>query len=235
MHTDTSTHDSPLHTWTARALATQVAAGALRAVDVARHFIARVEGLNPGLNAIVQFDAQQVLNDAAEVDRRIAAGESLPMAGVPFTVKDNLWVEGRRIAQGSLLFEDFIAPRDAWAVARLRALGGVVLGITNCSEFACKGVTTNLLYGATRHPMDPSLTPGGSSGGAVAALASGLGLLALGTDAGGSTRRPAAHCGLVGLGGKNNDGPRPAGRNFHNPRQGLVEAMHPQPVQVDTR
>lgn len=213
MSTDT------FETWTARALAAQVAAGALRAVDVARHFIKRVQRLNPGLNAIVQFDAQQVLDDAAEVDRRIAAGETLPMAGVPFTVKDNLWVEGRRIAQGSRLFSDFIAPRDAWAVARMRALGAVVLGITNCSEFACKGVTSNLLYGATRHPMDPTLTPGGSSGGAVAALASGLGLLALGTDAGGSTRRPAAHCGLVGF--KPSSGLIPHPWGFAEPNYGL--------------
>lgn len=166
---------------------------------MARHFVERVERLNPALNAIVQFDAQQVIDEAHDIDRRIAAGQTLPMAGVPFTAKDNVWVEGRRISQGSRLFEDFVAPRDAWAVARLRERGALMLGITNCSEFACKGVTSNPLYGATRHPMDLSLTPGGSSGGAVSALASGLGLLALATDAGGSTRRPAAHCGLVGL------------------------------------
>jgi aspartyl-tRNA(Asn)/glutamyl-tRNA(Gln) amidotransferase subunit A len=131
------------------------------------------------------------------------------MAGVPVTIKDNLWVAGRTITQGSRLFADFRAPRDAWVVARLRHLGAVVLGITNCSEFACKGVTDNLVYGATRHPLDPRLTPGGSSGGAAAALAAGLGLLAIGTDAGGSIRRPAAHCGLVG----------------HKPTQGLI--AHP--------
>ena len=183
----------------ARALAARVASRALRAVDVARDAIARVEAANPTLNAIVGFDPAATLAEAAEVDRRLDAGERLPMAGVPFTAKDNLWVGGRRVTQGSALFEDFVAPRDAWAVARWRALGGVLLGITNCSEFACKGVTTNPLHGPTRHPMDPSLTPGGSSGGAVAALLAGMGLLALGTDAGGSTRRPAAHTGLVGL------------------------------------
>lgn len=208
-----------LHTLSACALAAQVHAGTLSAVAVARHFIARVERLNPGLNAIVQFDAAQVLAEAEAVDARLAAGEALPMAGVPFTVKDNLWVAGRRIAQGSRLFEDFVAPRDAWAVARLRSLGAVVLGITNCSEFACKGVTSNLLYGATRHPLDPALTPGGSSGGAVAALAAGLGLLALGTDAGGSTRRPAAHCGLVGFKPSNGLIPHPWG--FAEPNFGL--------------
>ncbi|MDB5877203.1 MAG: hypothetical protein JWQ41_617 [Variovorax sp.] len=211
--------DAALHHLSARELAARVSAGALSAVEVARHFIERVERLNPALNAIVQFDARLVLEEAASVDRRIAAGESLPMAGVPVTVKDNLWVEGRRIAQGSLLFEDFIAPRDAWAVARLRERGAFVLGITNCSEFACKGVTTNLIYGATRHPLDPLLTPGGSSGGAVSALASGLGLLALGTDAGGSTRRPAAHCGLVGL--KPSPGLIPHPWGFAEPNFGL--------------
>ncbi len=210
---------SALHTLSARALAARVTAGALGAVEAARHFIARVEALNPGLLAIVQFDPERVLREAADVDRRLAAGEALPLAGVPVTVKDNLWVEGYRITQGSLLFEDFVAPRDAWAVARLRALGAVVLGITNCSEFACKGVTSNLIYGATRHPMDPALTPGGSSGGAVSALASGLGLLALATDAGGSTRRPAAHCGLVGL--KPSAGTIPHPWGFAEPNYGL--------------
>ncbi|MDM0090496.1 MULTISPECIES: amidase [unclassified Variovorax] len=211
--------EAPLHEMGARELAVRIGAGALRATEVARHFIDRVERLNPALNAIVQFDARQVLDDAAAVERRHASGETLPMAGVPFTVKDNLWVEGRHIAQGSRLFEDFIAPRDAWAVARLRARGAVVLGITNCSEFACKGVTSNLLYGATRHPIDPTLTPGGSSGGAVSALAAGLGLLALGTDAGGSTRRPAAHCGLVGF--KPSPGLIPHPWGFAEPNYGL--------------
>lgn len=182
----------------AREVARRVAAREWRAVDVAREHVERVRRLGPALNAIVQFDAAQVLREAADVDRRLDAGERLPMAGVPFTAKDNLWVGGRRVSQGSRLFDDFVAPRDAWAVARLRERGAVLLGITNCSEFACKGVTDNPLYGATRHPADPSLTPGGSSGGAVAALGAGMGLIALGTDAGGSVRRPAAHTGLVG-------------------------------------
>jgi aspartyl-tRNA(Asn)/glutamyl-tRNA(Gln) amidotransferase subunit A len=204
---------------TALALAARVSAGGLSAVEVARYFIERVARLNPALNAIVQFDAGLVLAEAESVDQRLAAGEKLPLAGVPFTVKDNLWVSGRRISQGSRLFEEFIAPRDAWAVARLRALGGVVLGITNCSEFACKGVTSNLLYGVSRHPLDPSLTPGGSSGGAAAGLAAGLGLLALCTDAGGSTRRPAAHCGLVGFKASSGLIPHPWG--FAEPNFGL--------------
>lgn len=195
-----------LHDWSARECALRVTARELSAVDVAHYFIERVERLNPALNAIVQFDPQAVLAQAQDIDRRLAAGEQLAMAGVPITIKDNLWVAGCTVTQGSRLFAHFKAPRDAWAVARLRERGALLLGITNCSEFACKGVTSNLIYGTTRHPMNPDLTPGGSSGGAASALTSGLGLLALGTDAGGSVRRPAAHCGLVG----------------HKPTQGMV-------------
>lgn len=218
-------HEPSLGALSARALAARVSARELRAVDVAREVIARIDRLNPDLNAIIGFDASATLAEAAEVDRRLDAGEVLPMAGVPFTAKDNLWVGGRRVSQGSRLFEDFVAPRDAWAVARWRALGAVLVGITNCSEFACKGVTTNLLHGWTRHPMNPSLTPGGSSGGAVAALGAGLGLLALGTDAGGSTRRPAAHCGLVGLKPSGGLIPHPWGFAEPNYGQSVIGVM----------
>lgn len=189
----------PLHEFSARECADGVRRGVRSAEEVALHFIERVEAFNPSINALVQFDPIDVLRQAESVDERLAIGEHLPLAGVPVTVKDNLWVAGYTITQGSRLYADFVAPRDAWAVARLRDLGAVILGISNCSEFACKGVTDNLVYGTTHHPLDPTLTPGGSSGGAVAALAAGLGLLALGTDAGGSVRRPAAHTGLVGL------------------------------------
>lgn len=206
-------------TISARALAASVQAREVSADAVAGHFIERVQRLNPALNAIVQFHPERVVAEAQAVDARLAAGETLPLAGVPVTVKDNVWVDGYAQRQGSLLYDGFVAPRDAWVVARLRRLGAVVLGITNCSEFACKGVTTNLVYGPTRHPMDPSLTPGGSSGGAVAALASGLGLLAIGTDAGGSTRRPAAHTGLVGL--KPSPGLIPHPWGFAEPNYGL--------------
>lgn len=207
------------HDNSARTLAAAVQAGTVSATAVAEHFIQRVQQLNPALNAIVQFDPGRVRAEAAVVDVRRAAGEALPLAGVPVTVKDNVWVEGYAQRQGSLLYDGFVAPRDAWVVARLRALGAVVLGITNCSEFACKGHTTNLVYGPTRHPQDLSLTPGGSSGGAVAALASGLGLLAIATDAGGSTRRPAAHCGLVGF--KPSPGLVPHPWGFAEPNYGL--------------
>lgn len=191
--------DTPLHRASAREIARSVQAREISAVEVTSAMCERVARLQPQLNAFADFDPEVPLAAAREVDSRLAAGESLPFAGVPFTVKDNLWLAGRPATFGSRLFADFVAPRDSWCVARLRALGGVPLGVTNCSEFACKGITDTPLHGTTRNPWDLQRTPGGSSGGAVAAVASGLGPLALATDAGGSTRRPAAHTGLVGM------------------------------------
>ena len=191
-------HDD-LHRWTARRLAGEVSARRLSATEVAQAMCERAARLQPQLNAFADFDPALPLAAAREVDARRAAGERLPLAGVPFTVKDNLWIGGRPATFGSRVFADFVAPRDSWSVARLRALGAVPLGMTHCSEFACKGITATPLHGQTRNPWDLQRTPGGSSGGAVAAVAAGLGPIALATDAGGSVRRPAAHTGLVGM------------------------------------
>jgi len=188
-----------LHRAAAREIAHRVQAREVSALEVAQAMCERVRRLEPQLNAFADFDPDVPMSVAREVDRRLAAGQRLPLAGVPFTVKDNLWLGGRPATFGSRLFADFRAPRDSWCVARLRALGAVPLGVTNCSEFACKGVTATPLHGQTCNPWDLQRTPGGSSGGAVAAVAAGLGPLALATDAGGSTRRPAAHTGLVGM------------------------------------
>lgn len=187
------------HRKSARQLAFDVSARQISAVELARAACERVTRLEPLLNAFADFDPEIPLAAAREVDRRLLAGEHLPLAGVPFTVKDNLWLGGRPATFGSKAFAKFIAPKDSWPVARLRAFGAVPLGVTNCSEFACKGITETPLHGVTRNPWDLQRTPGGSSGGAVAAVAAGLGPLALATDAGGSTRRPAAHTGLVGM------------------------------------
>ncbi len=205
--------------WSARESAHSVITGRISARELAGAALARLHAVNPRLNAVITHDDAWTFTQAEAVDTRLARGEHLPMAGVPVTVKDNLWVAGRRITQGSRLFADFVAPADAWAVARLRSLGAVIVGITNCSEFACKGVSNNLVHGKTRSPWNTALTPGGSSGGAVAALAAGIGALALATDAGGSTRRPAAHCGLVGM--KPTFGLIPCGPGFDEPNFGL--------------
>lgn len=180
-------------------LARLLASRQVSAVEVFDVFAARIEALNPTLNALVRFDRGIGRAQARQADARLAKGERNPWLGIPFTAKDNLWVQGQICTQGSALFRDFVAPRDALAVARLREAGAVFLGHTNCSEFACKGVTTNPVYGATRNPWDLARTPGGSSGGAASAVAAGLCPVALATDAGGSTRRPAAHVGIMGL------------------------------------
>ena len=203
----------------AREIAAGIRSKKFSAREVTQATLTRIEAINPRLNAIVDCDREGALIAADAVDRRVAASESLPFAGVPITIKDNIWVGGRRVAQGSRLFARFIAPRDAWCVARLKALGAIVVGITNCSEFACKLVTTNLLHGATRNPWSPDVATGGSSGGAASAIAARLGVLAIGTDAGGSVRRPAAHCGVVGM--KPSTGLVPQIHGFDDPNFGV--------------
>src|SRR6476659_5308717 len=155
----------------ARSIAAAVNAHTLDPVEVVEAFIARISERNRSLNALCDFDSAVARRETLQVRARIAAGERLALAGVPVVVKDNIWVAGRCIAQGSRLFADHIAPRDAIAVARLRQAGAVIIGIGNCPEFACKGVTNSPLHGVARHPLDLRLTPGGSSGGTAAALA----------------------------------------------------------------
>lgn len=199
-------------------IAADVAAGRTNAVETAKAALARIEAAK-ALNAVVTIDPARTLADAAAVDARLRAGEQMPLAGVPIIVKDNIWVGGWRITQGSRLFSDFIAPRDAIAVERLRKAGAVVVGIGATSEFASKGVTTSPLFGPTRHPLNPELTPGGSSGGPAAAVAAGLVPLAIGTDAGGSSRRPPALVGVAGF--KPSYGAIPYGPGFAEPFFGL--------------
>ncbi|TAJ87518.1 amidase [Reyranella sp.] len=183
----------------AAAIADAVRAGKVKARDVAEMAIARVEAKNGQLTAIVDFDPAEARTSADAVDTKRKQGFDGPILGVPYTVKDTTWVQGRRVTNGSLLYKDFKPPRDAVAVERLKNAGGIFLGMTNTPEMAAKGHTENKVYGPSRHPMNPALTPGGSSGGAAAALAAGFTPIALGTDGGGSGRRPASHCGVVGL------------------------------------
>ncbi|WP_315753675.1 MULTISPECIES: amidase [unclassified Bradyrhizobium] len=182
--------------------------------EMAEQALARIAAARD-LNAVVTTDPARTRAEADAVDARVAAGEAMPLAGVPIVVKDNIWVEDWRITQGSRLFADFIAPEDAIAIARLRRAGAVIVGIGATSEFACKGVTTSRLFGPTVHPQDRQLTPGGSSGGPAVAVAAGLVPLAIGTDAGGSSRRPPAHVGVVGF--KPSFGAIPYGPGFPEP------------------
>lgn len=197
----------------ARDIASRVIARDLCAVDLIIVLLKRIAAIDPLLGAMVDVDHDAALAQARQADQLAASGSRLPLLGVPFTVKDNLWVKGRRATYGSRLFAQFIAPQDSWSVARLKAAGAICIGITNCSEFACKGVTSNPLHGITRNPWDLELTPGGSSGGAAASVAAGFSPVALGTDAGGSVRRPAAHTGLVGFKCSTGLIPNPSGFN----------------------
>jgi aspartyl-tRNA(Asn)/glutamyl-tRNA(Gln) amidotransferase subunit A len=173
-------------------------AGRLDPVSALEACLARIEAANPALNAIVTLDRPGARAAAEASAARWQAGAPLgPFDGVPVTVKDNLFVGGLRATWGSRLHDRHIAPRDDIPVARLRAAGAVILGKTNTPELALAGFTDNPLFGSTGNPWAPDRQPGGSSGGAVAAVAAGMGPIALATDAGGSLRRPAGHAGVA--------------------------------------
>jgi aspartyl-tRNA(Asn)/glutamyl-tRNA(Gln) amidotransferase subunit A len=169
-------------------------------VEVLDAILKRIERVNPLINAIVTLDVEGAYNAARESENRWCRGQTVgPLDGVPITVKDNIPVRSIPATWGSKLYADFVPPCDELPIARLRAGGMIVLGKTNCPEFTLQGYTDNLLFGPTRNPWNLALTPGGSSGGAVAAVSAGVCPLAIGTDGGGSIRRPASHTGLVGL------------------------------------
>jgi aspartyl-tRNA(Asn)/glutamyl-tRNA(Gln) amidotransferase subunit A len=185
----------------ATTLAAAFRADELRPSEALEAVLGRVAAANPAVNAFAQLDEAGARAAAAAADARFAAGAPLgALDGIPVSVKDNIPVAGLRCAWGSEVFRDFVPTADETPVARLRAQGAVILGKTNVSEFTLgRGNVHTTLFGTTRNPWNPAVTSGASSGGAAAAVASGMGPLALGTDGGGSIRRPAAHCGLLGL------------------------------------
>jgi aspartyl-tRNA(Asn)/glutamyl-tRNA(Gln) amidotransferase subunit A len=181
-------------------LARCIAARELSAVEVVDAVVARAEAVEPALNlfALPLFEAARQAARAAEA--AVMAGATLgPLHGVPITVKDNVAVAGLRLANGSAAFMEFVAAEDAAVVARVKAAGAIIIGKTNLPEFAHKVLTDSPVFGITRNPWSLDHTPGGSSGGASAALAAGVAPLAIGTDGGGSIRCPSSCAGLVGL------------------------------------
>jgi amidase len=169
------------------------------AAEVVQAALDRVEALNPRLNAVVTLNPR-ALDAARAVDMAIARGEAPgPLCGLPVGIKDVTPVAGVRTTYGSPLYADHVPAADALVVERLRRAGAVILGKTNCPEFAAGGNTFNEVFGRTRNPWDPSRSAGGSTGGGAAALATGMIALAEGTDLGGSLRIPASFCGVVGL------------------------------------
>jgi aspartyl-tRNA(Asn)/glutamyl-tRNA(Gln) amidotransferase subunit A len=184
----------------ARDVRDDIAAGRVSAVETCRRTLDRIAAVNPALNAFNLVDADRALERAAAVDRHRARGEPLgPLAGVPIALKDNLCVRGMRTTASSRILETFVPPYDATVVARLETAGAVIVGKTNCDEFAMGSSNENSAYGPVKNPWSADRTPGGSSGGSAAAVAAHCVPLALGSDTGGSIRQPAAFCGVVGL------------------------------------
>ncbi|MDO5744153.1 MAG: amidase family protein [Micrococcaceae bacterium] len=174
--------------------------GELSALEIAEAMIDRVESVNPGINAIVYWDPEQMLVEAAALDQQQARGEDLgPLHGVPYTIKDLTPMKGVPVTSGIAALKDNIGTFDAPIVERMRSAGGLFMGRTNTPESGYCPKTSNHLFGTTRNPWNRDLTAGGSSGGAGAAVAAGLGPLAEGSDGGGSIRVPAALNGVVGL------------------------------------
>jgi amidase len=169
-------------------------------LEVMEAVLARIERVNPALNAYVTVAREAALRAARAATARLKRGAALPaLHGVPVSIKDLTPTKGIRTTWGSKIFADHVPDEDALIVQRLKAAGAIVVGKTNTPEFGAGGNTFNAVFGATRNPWNPALTCGGSSGGAAVALATGMGPLAQGSDLGGSLRLPAAFCGVVGF------------------------------------
>jgi Asp-tRNA(Asn)/Glu-tRNA(Gln) amidotransferase A subunit family amidase len=178
------------------ATAAEIRDGSLRAVDVVQESLDRIAELDDAINAFTVVTADAALERARAVDAGEVGG---PLAGVPISIKDHVWMRGLPATNGSRALASFVPDEDCVCVARLIAAGAVVVGKTNNPEFCYRGFTTNDLFGATRNPHNLERTAGGSSGGAAASVAAGMVPLAVGTDGGGSIRIPSSFCGTYGL------------------------------------
>ncbi len=182
------------------ALRAEIAAGRTRAADLAVSYYERIEKLNPRLNVYLSLTKERALAQAERIDAMAVKGDPLPpLAGIPVGIKDVLVMQGAPSTAGSKILEGYRPPYDCTAVARLEAAGAVLLGKLNCDEFAMGSSNENSAYGPVRNPVDPERVPGGSSGGAAAAVVANLAVATLGTDTGGSIRQPASFCGVVGV------------------------------------
>jgi len=181
-------------------VAAAVKAKKISAKEAAQSALSRLDAVNPRINAVIDHRPDEVLAQAAAVDAAISRGEEVgPLAGVPVTIKANIDQEGFATTNGLKLQRDTIARSNSPVVDNLLNAGAVMLGRTNCPAFSYRWFTSNLIHGDTRNPRDPAITPGGSSGGAGAAVAAGIGHIAHGTDIAGSIRYPAYACGVHGL------------------------------------
>ncbi len=180
-------------------LAAGLAAKEFSSVELTQVFLDRIEVLNPRLNAFITVDRAGALAQAEAADTARAQGAAGPLAGIPIAHKDLFCTEGLRTTCGSRMLENFVSPYDATVVARLKAAGSIMLGKTNCDEFAMGSTNENSYFGPVRNPWDDARVPGGSSGGSAVAVAARLAPAVTGTDTGGSIRQPASLCGVTGL------------------------------------
>jgi amidase len=187
--------DSPI-----TAISQAIAAQQVKSVDVVRAFLDRIEKVNPALNAVVFSTAEHAMKHAEKADLDVKNGAQLgKMHGVPITIKDSLDTKDAITTWGTMGRADFRPGADATCVKRLREAGAIIMGKTNTPEFTLSFQTNNLVYGKTNNPFDPARTPGGSSGGAAAIIASGASPMDIGTDTGGSIRLPSHFCGIAGI------------------------------------
>jgi aspartyl-tRNA(Asn)/glutamyl-tRNA(Gln) amidotransferase subunit A len=188
-----------LHRLTLAELNEGLRARRFSSVELARHYLARIERFNPALNAFITVTAEQALAAAQKADQVLAAGEAQPLTGLPLVHKDLFCTDGVLTTCGSRMLSNFVAPYDASVVERLSQAGVVMLGKTNMDEFAMGSSSENSFYGPVHNPWDLRKVPGGSSGGSAAAVAARLAPAGTGTDTGGSIRQPAALTGITGF------------------------------------
>src|SRR5882762_9942789 len=186
--------------WTIDGVAEALTSKKVSARELAADYYKRIEARDPELNAFLTLSKDRALAQADRVDALVTAGKPLPpLAGVPVAVKDVISTRGVRTTCGSKILENYVPPYDATAVQRLEAAGAVILGKTNCDEFAMGSSNENSAYGPVRNPEAADRVPGGSSGGSAAAVAAGLAVASLGTDTGGSIRQPGSFCGIPAM------------------------------------